>query len=348
MLRRPSKPLAKKASIAPVEMVVVTKEEAGARLDRWFKRRFDGVTQGEVEKLLRTGQIRVDGARAGASDRLEEGQSVRVPPLAERPPESKKEVVKPVSEADAAYIRSLVIYEDDELFALNKPAGLAVQGGTSTKRHVDGMSAALGDGTYRPRLVHRLDRDTSGVLILAKHPAAAARLGGLFRSRKLTKVYWAIVLGVPNPPMGEIRGWMIKAAGPGSDREMMRTARHGEPDARFSITDYEVVSQAAQRASWVALKPVTGRTHQLRLHMAQIGCAMLGDRKYTCDREEPGGDVGTGLHLHARGIELPRESGPPLQIKADLPPHMLQTFEALGFNPKELGRSAIAPFQTDK
>jgi 23S rRNA pseudouridine955/2504/2580 synthase len=227
-----------------------------------------------------------------------------------------------------------VVHEDADVIVLNKPLGLSVQGGTGTVRHVDGLSRALvAEGEDKPRLVHRLDRDTSGVLVLARTAAGAAAMGKLFRSRELDKIYWAVVLGAPHPPHGEVRSWMIKSMGPGDDKERMRLSRHGEKGAVHAITQYSVVSQAGQKAAWVALKPETGRTHQLRVHMAEIGCAIVGDRKYTCDRPTPGG-LGEGLHLHARALRLPPFGARKrdLELVADLPPHMVKTFETLGFD----------------
>ena len=331
-----------------VLQIPVSDAEDDTRLDRWLKRRFPGLTQGQVEKLLRSGQIRVDGARAKSNTRLKAGQEVRVPPitidkdkLAERN-EARRSKPEHVSQQDAELIRSLVIHEDDDCIILNKPPGLAVQGGTKTARHVDGMSAALvRAGEDKPRLVHRLDRDTSGVLVLAKNAPAAASLGALFRSRELDKIYWAIVLGAPKPLEGQIRGWMIKSTGPGEDKEKMRYAEHGERGAVFSITDYATVSSAGQKAAWMALKPLTGRKHQLRLHMSQLGHSILGDRKYECDREAPTG-VGKGLHLHARALRLPRKHGPALEVFAPLPAHIKTSFEVLGFSESE----ASNPFDT--
>jgi 23S rRNA pseudouridine955/2504/2580 synthase len=237
-----------------------------------------------------------------------------------------------VKSSDADMIRSLVIYEDDQIIALNKPSGVAVQGGTGTTRHIDAMSRALVDDTAeKPRLVHRLDRDTTGVLVLAKTVGSANQLGQLFRSRELDKIYWAVTLGVPHPVAGDIRGWMIKSAGPGSDKEKMRTAEQNEKGAVHALTLYSVVQNAGRKAAWVALKPETGRTHQLRFHMAELGTAILGDHKYTCDREVPAG-LADGLHLHARALRLPNKGGPPIEIVADLPAHMKKTFEVLGFD----------------
>lgn len=318
-------------------------KEAGSRLDRFIKRRVR-LSQGEVEKLLRTGQVRVDGGRAKANMRLEAGQLVRLPPLsaeAWRPSERERAGTLPAR--DAAFIRELVIYRDDELIALNKPAGIAVQGGTGQGRHIDGLLGALTEGEHRPRLVHRLDRDTSGLLLLARHPAAAKRLGELFRSREMDKVYWAVTVGVPNPRAGQLRSWMAKGAGPGEAREKMRPARQGEPGARHAVTNYATISTAGQRAAWIALKPQTGRTHQLRFHMAELGTAILGDMKYETRREVPGG-VAKGLHLHARALILPRAGRRPLMLEAPLPAHMQETFETLGFLEQEAGTSPLDPF----
>jgi len=320
----------------------VEEDENDTRLDRWLKRKFHGLTQGQIEKALRKGEIRVDGARAKSNTRLLYGQSVRVPPMTapeddDRPrPEAAR-----VKSSDADMMRSLVIYEDDTIIALNKPMGLAVQGGTGTTRHIDALSRALvDDQAEKPRLVHRLDRDTSGVLVLAKTLPAANRLGDLFKSRTLEKIYWAVTIGVPHPQNGEIRGYMIKSTGPGDDKEKMRSAEQSEKGAVHAVTQYTIVQNAGQKAAWVALKPETGRTHQLRFHMASIGCAIVGDYKYTCDRPAPSG-LADGLHLHARAIRLPQpKGGAPIEIFADLPQHMEATFQVLGFD----ARHAKDPF----
>lgn len=318
--------------------LTVRDDDDDTRLDRWLKRNFHGLSQIQIEKALRKGEIRVDGGRAKSNARLKAGQTVRVPPIATRNDENErpKKAVR-VSSADAEFIRSMVIHEDERVIVLNKPPGIAVQGGTGTSKHIDGLTKALvGADEEKPRLVHRLDRDTSGLLVLAKTAGIAASLGNLFRSRELEKIYWAVLLGVPNPPHAELRGWMKKASGPGGDREKMRSAAHGETGAVHAVTQYSVVSNAGQRASWVALKPETGRTHQLRFHTAEIGCAIVGDRKYTCDRPVPGG-LGDGLHLHARALKLPPFGGgkKPLVLEADLAPHMKETFATLGFEPSQ-------------
>lgn len=323
-------------NVGQVVTLSVDADEDDTRLDRWLKRKFHGLTQGQIEKACRTGEIRVDGARAKANTRVKAGQTVRIPPMTEA--KNKKatedEDDKPrarVKSSDADMMRSLVIFEDDRIIALNKPTGLATQGGTGTTRHIDGLSRALVDDTAeKPRLVHRLDRDTTGVLVLAKTVGAANQLSKLFRSRELDKIYWAVTLGVPHPATGDIRGWMIKGTGPGSEKEKMRTAEQSEKGALHALTLYSVVQNAGRKAAWVALKPETGRTHQLRFHMAEIGTAIVGDNKYTCDRELPQG-LASGLHLHARALRLPGPRGP-IEIVADLPPHMKQTFDVLGFD----------------
>lgn len=326
-----------------VTQETVTPEEAGARLDRWVKRRLN-VTQGEVEKLLRSGQIRVDGGRAKSNTRLVTGQEVRLPPLTRKrigtDPRDQKH-----SGGDETFMRSLVIHEDDDLYVLNKPPGLAVQGGTNTTRHVDGMLGYLRDGEHRPKLVHRLDKETSGVLVVAKHPASAAHLGELFRGRTLDKIYWAVTVTVPTPRAGQVRCWMVRGDGSEDmpDKERMYRSAQGVEGARHSISDYAVVSTAGQRAAWVALKPVTGRTHQLRFHMAELDAAILGDDKYTTRREVPQG-IAYGLHLHARAIILPQKRGRPVTVTAPLPPHMAETFETLGFLEREAGPDPLSPF----
>lgn len=324
-------------NVGQVVTLVVGDDEDDTRLDRWLKRKFHGLTQGQIEKTLRSGQIRVDGARAKSNTRLKAGQAVRIPPMQGPEDDDRpKPAQTKVKNSDAELLRSLVIYEDDQVIALNKPFGMAVQGGTGTTRHIDALSRALvPDTAEKPRLVHRLDRDTTGVLVLAKSVGVANRLGRLFRERDLEKIYWAVTVGAPQPHDGDIRGWMIKSTGPGEDKEKMRAAAQNEKGAVFAATQYTVVSNAGGRAAWVALKPETGRTHQLRFHMASLGTAIVGDRKYTCDRPTPSG-LADGLHLHARALRLPQASGPPIDLQADLPAHMLKTFAVLGFDPDEV------------
>jgi 23S rRNA pseudouridine955/2504/2580 synthase len=323
--------------------VEIAPEEAEQRVDRWFRRRFPHLSQGQIEKLLRTGQIRVGGARAKASDRLTAGQVVRIPPL---PDPDERPARTGLAEKDVAFVKSLVLHRDADVIAINKPAGLAVQGGPKVVRHLDALMEGLTfEADAPPKLVHRLDRDTSGVLLLARHPRAAAFFARAFRERTTEKIYWAVILGAPRPASGEIRGWMRKTSGPGeADREMVQAAKQNDEGAVFATTEYVVLSEAGPRASWVALKPATGRTHQLRYHMAEIGHAILGDPKYTCDRPTPGA-LDRQLHLHARALRLAHPNGSVLKVIAPLPEHMKRSFDALGFNERE-ARDPFAIFET--
>jgi len=286
-------------SMAQAVVLTVGEEDDDTRLDRWLRRRFPGLSQVRIEKALRRGEIRIDGARAKSGARVRAGQAVRLPPFDLSVPK-RTDAPQGVSPSDAALIRSLVIYEDERIIAINKPSGLAVQGGSGTRRHVDGMTRALvPEGADKPRLVHRLDRDTSGVLVLAKTLAMANSLARGFRERDLDKVYWAVTIGVPQPPAGEISSWMIKASGPGEDKEKMRLADQTEKGSVHALTRYCVISPAGRRAAWVALK--TGRSHQLRVHMAEIGHPILGDDLYA--NEEARG-LSDRLLLHATTLAL--------------------------------------------
>ncbi len=328
------------AHMKAVETVAVSEDDGVTRIDRWFRRRYPHLSQGQIEKLIRTGQVRVDGARVKASDRLSPGQCVRVPPL----PDAAPRTPGGMSGKDVDFVRALVIHRDDDVIVLNKPAGLAVQGGTKTTRHLDGLlDGLMFDAEKRPKLVHRLDRDTSGCLVLARHPRAAAFLGEAFRDRDTEKIYWAIVAGSPRPKVGELRSWMRKAPGArDADREMMVPAKQTDEGAVHAVTQYAVISEAAQRAAWVALRPVTGRTHQLRFHMAEFGHAIAGDPKYKCDRPTPN-DLNRQLLLHARALRLPHPSGGELNVTAQLPPHMRAAFDALGFDERD-ARDPFEPF----
>lgn len=330
-----------------VQHVTVDEEEAGGRLDRWFKRRFPHVTHGRVEKMLRKGDIRVDGGRVKASTRLEAGQSVRVPPLPD--PEERPKETKPatISEADAEFIQSRVLYIDDHVIAIDKPAGLASQGGSGQTRHVDMLAAGLKYGrSDAPRLIHRLDKDTSGVMLLARTPKSAHALGDAFRGKSAQKTYWAAVAGSPSPRRGTIRYGLVKA--PGAKGERMLCVHPDEVsttlDAKRAVTDFAVVEAAGKRAAWVAMRPITGRTHQLRAHMAEIGHPIAGDGKYGGSgqtNEGSGWGAGLGgalsrkLHLHARELVLPHpaEAGRMLSVTAPLPEHMLRTWEMMGWDP---------------
>ena len=313
--------------MSPVEQKRVGEDEDGIRLDRWFKAHYPELAHGQLQKLLRTGQIRVDGARVKAGARLQSGQSVRVPPMA---PLQRKAAPPKVSRDDAAFIRSLVLYQDDDVIALNKPPGLAVQGGTKTHRHIDAMLDALAAGSGEQlRLVHRLDKDTSGVLLIARSRRAAAALGKALKAHRAKKIYWALVVGVPRPEEGAIEAPLAKRGPSGGERVVIAGDEVGE--ARQAVTHFRVIETAGRELSWVALWPVTGRTHQLRVHMAAIGHPIVGDGKYGGAEAHPGGDIGRKLQLHARRIEIDLPSGGLLEVEAPLPPHMAETWRLLGF-----------------
>ena len=330
-----------------VQTVTIGPGDGDQRLDRWFRSKFPHVPQGRIEKMCRKGEIRVDGGRVKGSTRVEVGQQVRIPPLPEG--EAPAPTKSKMSEADARMIRDCVIYKDDHVIALNKPAGLATQGGSGQgERHVDGLAEALMfDLEEKPRLVHRLDKDTSGVLLLARSREAAKALTAAMRHRETRKIYWAVVAGVPTPYLGEIKYGLVKARGHGSQGEGERMiAVHprdmdSTPGAKRAHTLYATLYRVASRAAWVAMEPVTGRTHQLRAHMAEIGHPIIGDGKYGGSGQENlgdgwgaqlGGIISKKLHLHARMMRFEHPvTRKPVTVSAELPPHMAETFTTLGW-----------------
>jgi 23S rRNA pseudouridine955/2504/2580 synthase len=312
---------------AEVETITVAGDDGSLRLDRWFRRHYPALAHGRLEKLLRTGQIRVDGKRAKAGDRVTPGQAIRVPPISPEGAPSPSPP-RPVPPADEEMLRAMVLHRDDQLIVLNKPPGLAVQGGTRSERHLDGMLDALRFGhAERPRLVHRLDKDTSGVLVVARTVAAAGFLTRAFRDKTTRKIYWALAVGRPKPVQGRIGLALAKQPGKGGERV------RADPDAgKHAVTYYNVIDSAGEHASWLALLPVTGRTHQLRAHCAAIGTPILGDPKYGgAAAEFAGVPNARRLHLHARELSIPRPQGGILRVTAPLPPHMRQSWEFFGF-----------------
>ena len=319
--------------MSQVQLIPVGDDDVDTRLDRWFRKRFPDVKNGQLQKLLRTGQIRIDGKRADSATRLAPGQTVRVPPLAEPAPLAPKPR-RPVDDHDAADLQARVLYRDDWIIVIDKPYGLAVQGGSRTARHLDGMLDALAFDGERPRLVHRLDRDTSGVLVLARTVLAARRLGETFRGKAARKYYWSVTVNVPAEPRGRIDAPLAKQEGPRGER-----VERDDDDGKPASSLFAVIDHAANKAAWVALWPLTGRTHQLRVHMAAIGTPILGDGKYGGPGSHIESDgVGKGLHLHARRLILPHPSGKGrVDVTAPLPPHMRETWRYFGFNPKSDG-----------
>jgi 23S rRNA pseudouridine955/2504/2580 synthase len=324
-------PTEDKTALLPtkVQTVTVTADENNMRVDRFLEARFPGLSFSHIQRIVRKGELRVNGKRADSKDRLEEGQSVRIPPLKLDTPRATAHL----SEAGAktlAALKEMTIYEDDDVLVLNKPAGLAVQGGSGTTRHVDQMLEVMRDAKgQKPRLVHRLDKETSGCLLVAKTRFAASALTGSFRHRSARKIYWALVAGVPKPKQGRISTYLAKEES--EEDSIMRIAEHGDEGASHAVTYYAVVETSAQKLAWVSLKPVTGRTHQLRAHMAHIDHAIVGDPKYF-NKENwqlPGG-LQNRLHLLARRIVIPHPRGGVIDATAPLPPHMLQSWNLLG------------------
>jgi 23S rRNA pseudouridine955/2504/2580 synthase len=325
-----------------VQNVSVTPDESGMRVDRFFEARFPGLSFSHIQRVIRKGEVRVNGKRTEPKNRLEAGQTVRIPPLRLDQPKPRA----PGSEADEKtreFLKSITLYEDADVLVFNKPMGLAVQGGSGTTRHLDGMLEVLRDAHgQRPRLVHRLDKDTAGCLLVAKTRFAASALAKTFRSRSARKVYWALVAGVPKVPQGRISTFLAKEER--DDDSFMRIAQHGDKGASHAVTYYAVVDTSGPLLSWISLKPVTGRTHQLRAHMDHIGHPIVGDPKYFAREnwELPGG-MQNKLHLLARRIAVPHPRGGTIDVTAPLPPHMQQSWNLLGHDAKRYDPIEEAP-----
>ena len=342
-----------------VQTLRVGTDEGDQRLDRWLKKRFPLLNQIAIEKMCRKGELRVDGARAKPATRIEAGQDIRVPPLPEAAAVPARPRTEP-REDDARMIQSAVLWKDENIIALNKPAGLPSQGGSGQgDRHVDGLSPALMFGYKdKPKLVHRLDKDTSGVLLLARTDRVARRLSEAFRARTTRKIYWAAVAGVPSPRMGTVRFGLVKAPGHGrgGEGEKMVAVHPAKVDqtegAKRATTDYAVLDSLGTRVSWAALVPVTGRTHQLRAHMAELGHPIIGDGKYGGSGQENlgdgwgaqlGGEISRKLHLHARSISFDHPmTGKRITLTAPLPDHMARTWKTLGWHENDV---AADPFE---
>ncbi len=327
-----------------VQTLIVEPDEAEMRVDRFLVARFPQLAFTHIQRIVRKGELRVDGRRAKPNERLEAGQKVRVPPLRLDQPRPVARSA-PKDQDDRAFLRSITLYEDKDVLVLNKPMGLAVQGGSGTKRHVDGLLDSLRDDEgQKPRLVHRLDKDTAGCLVVAKTRFAATSMAKSFRSRSTRKIYWALVAGVPRVRQGRISTYLAKEEG-GEGDSRMKVARHGDEGASHALTYYAVVDTAAQKLAWLSLKPVTGRTHQLRAHAAHIGHPIVGDPKYFHieNWELPGG-IQQKLHLLARRIVIPHpRTGRPIDVTAPLPPHMQQSFNLLGFETERYDPIVDAP-----
>lgn len=335
--------------MSEVQFLTVTEDEADSRLDRFLKRHFPQLTQGAIEKLCRTGQVRVDKGRAKGADHVAPGQVVRVPPLPDAPAPAPDRP-QGISAADARMIQDCVLWKDEHIIILNKPAGLASQGGSGQgERHVDGLTEALKFGYKdKPKLVHRLDKDTSGLLMLARTDRVARGLSEALRHRNTRKIYWALVAGVPNPKKGSLKWGLMKTGGRGDEKMVcVHPAKMADfPDAKRAQTDYFVLWFLATRMSWMALEPVTGRTHQLRAHMAEMGHPIIGDGKYGGSKADNmgdgwgggiGGDVAKKLHLHARLLSFEHPiTKKMMTFTAPLPEHMAKTWKMLDWHEKDV------------
>ena len=341
---RPAPPVAgaeRLLAAGKVQTVAVTADESGMRVDRFFEARFPGLSFSHIQRIIRKGEVRVNGKRTQPKARLETGQAVRIPPLKVEAPAPRDDA--PAAQKDRAFLKSIILFEDADVMVLNKPMGLAVQGGSGTTRHIDGMLGTMrGPDGQRPRLVHRLDKDTAGCLLVAKTRFAAAALAKTFRSRSARKIYWALVAGVPKPAQGRISTYLAKQEV--EEDSYMRIAKHGEKDAVHAVTYYAVVEPAAHKFAWISLKPVTGRTHQLRAHMAHVGNPIVDDPKYfNIENWEFPGGVQNKLHLLARRIAVPHPRGGIIDVSAPLPPHMEQSWNLLGFDAKRYDPIEEAP-----
>ncbi len=326
-----------------VRQFTVDADDDGIRLDRWFKRHLPQVSFAMVSRWARTGQIRVDGKRAAVEDRLAKGQVLRVPPGGANP-ERAARARKPLTDDQIAQADAMVIHRDRAAIVLNKPPGLATQGGSGTYEHVDGLLDAFVQDGPRPRLVHRLDKDTSGVLLVAATPGSAAYFSKRFSTRSARKIYWALIAGVPSIDEGLIDLPLAKQPGTGGEKMMVDKSEHGQP----AKSRYRVIDRAGNRAAWVELQPFTGRTHQLRVHMAAIGHPIIGDGKYGGPEAFLSGSISRKMHLHARRLIIDHPDGAPLDVTAELPAHFAASLAQLGFDEAD-GEAVIeAPVRAPK
>ncbi|MGN6690377.1 MAG: RluA family pseudouridine synthase [Sphingopyxis sp.] len=306
----------------------IAEEDDGIRLDRWFKRHRPGTPHALLARWARSGQLTLDGRKADVSDRIETGQTLVMPTPPVETAARPARKGRPLTDADVELAESMLIHRDAGALVLNKPPGLATQGGTKTEQHVDGLLDALKfDGPVRPKLVHRLDKDTSGALLIARTPRVAAYFAKSFSNRSARKTYWAIVVGVPDIAQGEIDLPLAKQ--PGSGGEKMHVDEKGLP----SKTRYRIIERAGNSAAWVELQPLTGRTHQLRVHMAAIGHPIVGDGKYGGKTAFLTGTISRKLHLHSRRLRIDHPDGGRIDVSAEVPEHFAASLDSLGFDP---------------
>lgn len=313
-------------------LFTVGEDDDGIRLDRWFKRHMPDASFNIVSRWARTGQLRVDGKRATPGDRIVAGQSIRVPPVEPEAPKGARPRRErpPLTRDEEAFIQSMVLYRDRDAIVLDKPPGLATQGGTKTEKHLDRLLDGIQfEAEGRPKLVHRLDKDTSGVLLVARSARAAGHFAKAFSGRSARKIYWALIVGVPSVEDGMIELPIAKQPGTGGEKMYV-----DEKEGQAAKTRYRVIERAGNRACWVELQPYTGRTHQLRVHMAAIGHPIVGDGKYGGPEAFLTGGVSRKMHLHARRLKIAGLDGETIDVRADPPPHFAASLDLLGFDPE--------------
>jgi 23S rRNA pseudouridine955/2504/2580 synthase len=329
--------------VSETRTFTVDDDDDGIRLDRWFKRHMPDVSFNIVSRWARTGQLRVSGKRAAPGDRIEAGQEIRVPPAEAAPARSPRAQPRrnPLTEEEVELVRDMVIFEDSNAFVLNKPPGLATQGGTKTTQHLDRLLDGLAGDSGRPKLVHRLDKDTSGALLVARSAKAAGHFAKGFSSRSARKIYWTLVVGVPPGEEGTIDAPLAKQPGTGGEKVHI-----DEESGLPAKTRWRLVEHAGNRAAWLELQPLTGRTHQLRAHMAALGHPIVGDAKYGGLEALLTGGISRKLHLHARRIRIDAPGGGKIDVTADLPAHFAESLAMLGFDATSADVATVTPRAT--
>ncbi len=308
------------------QTVTITEQDNDIRLDRFFKRHFPDVPFGMVAKAVRRKAIRLNGARCDVSTRLCTGDVISFPSfnVDENPTEVKKDFSKQAREFE-----KYIIYKDSYILVINKPAGLAVQGGTGINVSVDDLATHWNfEYEDKPKLVHRIDKETSGILILARKVDVAAELSELFKRRQIDKFYTAITKGVIDPRTGTLVSYLAKKQVDDDYEKVVSTT-----DGKKAITNYEVIDYAASSYALLSLNILTGRTHQIRQQLAEKNCPILGDSKYG-NRESTPNFIKPKLYLHATLLKFELR-GKLYELKADFPDYFKDALLNLGLDDRK-------------